>query len=199
MEGLGVQFAILGQAIVALCVGGVVGWERSTAGKWAGIRTHMLVCLAAMLFVRVAELLLFRERSYFPDGTLRVDPVRMLEAIATGVGFIGAGTILRDRERNVARGLTTAASLLSLVPIGVAVAENQFVLAFGATALVFFVLRGVNWIEIRTHLKEGAPSESNGSGNDPGPRPQHGPQRRGGSRHGWSSQAGGPQDRDRPR
>jgi hypothetical protein len=51
------DFAILGQSLVALALGGVIGWERERAGKWAGLRTHMLVCLAAMLFARLGTLL----------------------------------------------------------------------------------------------------------------------------------------------
>src|SRR5690349_9533073 len=121
MEGLKPQLEVLGQALIAIVLGGVVGWERETAGKWAGIRTHMLVCLAAMLFVRAGEFLILQAEHLVNRDALRADPVRIVEAIVTGIAFIGAGTMFRDRERNVAHGLTTAASLLVVAPIGVAV------------------------------------------------------------------------------
>jgi putative Mg2+ transporter-C (MgtC) family protein len=72
---------------------------------------------------------------------LRTDPVRIIEAIVTGIAFLGAGTIFRDREGSKMRGLTTAASLLITAPIGVAVAINRYVLAVGITLLALFVLR----------------------------------------------------------
>lgn len=84
--------------------------------------------------------------------TLRADPVRIVEAIVTGVAFVGAGAVLRDRK--VAHGLTTAASLLTVAPIGVAMAMDRYVLAAGATRLLFFELRVVGWIERKTIAKE---------------------------------------------
>jgi putative Mg2+ transporter-C (MgtC) family protein len=114
----------------------------------------MLVCLAAMLFVRVGEFLIAQGEHLFAATSLRMDPVRVVEAIATGVAFIGAGTVFRDRDRNVAHGLTTAASLLVVAPIGIAVATERYILAVGVTLLVFLILRVVNWIEIRTRIKQ---------------------------------------------
>ncbi|MHC1768112.1 MAG: MgtC/SapB family protein [Verrucomicrobiia bacterium] len=153
MEAFEPELRVLGQALVALFLGGVVGWERETAGKWAGLRTHMLICLAAMLFVKMGEFLIVNGQEKFHHEVLRTDPIRIVEAIVTGIAFIGAGTIFRDADRNVARGLTTAASMLVVGPIGVAVAAERYVLAVGATVLVFIVLRGLNWFEIRARLK----------------------------------------------
>lgn len=138
---------VLGQSLIALLLGGVIGWERESAGKWAGLRTHMLVCLGAMLFVQVGVFLIQKTQVTLMADTLRVDPVRIIEAIVTGVAFIGAGTIFRDRNRRVAQGLTTAASLLAVAPIGVAVAIERYVLAVGATLIVFFVLHIVGRLE----------------------------------------------------
>src|SRR5512140_2769189 len=140
MENVKGEFLVLGQALIALCLGAVVGWERQTAGKWAGLRTHMLVCLAAMLFVRVGEVLILDGQHLFSREALRTDPVRIVEAIVTGIAFIGAGTVFRDREHNAAHGLTTAASMLVVATIGIAVAVQRYVLATGATLLVFLVL-----------------------------------------------------------
>jgi putative Mg2+ transporter-C (MgtC) family protein len=173
MDGFKAEFVVLGQCLIAICLGGLVGWERETAGKWAGIRTHMLVCLAAMLFVRVGEFLVWQVDSVFAHDTLRADPVRIVEAIVTGIAFIGAGVVFRDRDQHVPRGLTTAASMLVVAPIGIAVAVGRYVLAVGITALVFIVLRGVNWLEIQARLKQRTTvSEFRSGPRHPRPNPQ---------------------------
>jgi putative Mg2+ transporter-C (MgtC) family protein len=135
------ELYILFQAVVALVLGGLIGWEREVAHKFAGFRTHMLVCLSAMMFVRVGQFLIEDSQEFLLTETLRTDPVRIIEAIVTGIAFLGAGTIFRDREGSKMRGLTTAASLLITAPIGVAVAINRYVLAVGITLLALFVLR----------------------------------------------------------
>jgi putative Mg2+ transporter-C (MgtC) family protein len=145
------ELYVLFQAIVALLLGGLIGWEREKAHKWAGFRTHMLVCLAAMMFVRVGEFLIEDSQSRLHVETLRTDPVRIIEAIVTGIAFLGAGTIFRDREGSKMRGLTTAASLLITAPIGVAVAINRYVLAVGITLLALFVLKVLTKLEPRFH------------------------------------------------
>lgn len=144
------ELYVLWQAVIAIALGGVLGWEREAAGKWAGLRTHMLVCLAAMLFVKIGQFLITDAQAALNADTLRTDPVRIIEAIVTGIAFLGAGIIFRDPERNVARGLTTAASLLTVTPIGIAVAIERYVLAVGTTLLVLFVLRGMRRVEIMT-------------------------------------------------
>lgn len=144
-----IEYRILGEACIALLLGGMLGWERETAGKWAGIRTHMLVCLAAFLFVKTGELMILEAADRYAQDFIRADPIRIIEAIVTGIAFIGAGTVFRDRQRNVARGLTTAASLLMVAPIGISVALERYTLAVGTTILVLFVLRCVQWMEAK--------------------------------------------------
>lgn len=156
------EFYILFQAGVALVLGGLIGWERETAGKWAGLRTHMLVCLASMMFVRVGQFLIVDSNKLLHSETLRMDPVRLIEAIVTGIAFLGAGTVFRDPEAAKMRGLTTAASLLVIAPIGIAVAIDRYVLAVGITLLALFVLR------VLSKLESKAPK--NGSANLP-PQP----------------------------
>src|SRR5207244_2259166 len=155
MDQVGAELGVLAQGLVALTLGAIIGWERETAGKWAGLRTHMLVCFAAMFFVRVGEFLIFDAQSFLNRETLRGDPIRIIEAIVTGISFIGAGTVFRDRHRNMARGLTTAASLLTVAPIGIAVAIHRYVLAMGATVILFFVLRIVAKLEAKSGVKDG--------------------------------------------
>lgn len=141
LTSAGPELRVLFQAVIAMVLGGVVGWERQSAGKWAGFRTNMLVCLSAMMFVRTGIFLIDDMEHRYNGGTLRSDPVRILEAIMTGIAFIGAGTVFRDRDASKMRGLTTAATLLVVAPIGVAVAIERYVLAVGATLLALFILR----------------------------------------------------------
>lgn len=155
MDGVNLELRIVAQALIALVLGGVIGFERESAGKWAGLRTHMLVCLSAFLFVKTGELLIRDAQTRYPSEMLRADPVRILEAIMTGLAFIGAGTIFTDRDKNVAKGLTTAASLLAVAPIGVAVAIERYVVAVGGTLMILFVLRALLWIEARFPGKQG--------------------------------------------
>ncbi len=141
------EFYVLFQALVALILGGLIGWEREVAGKWAGLRTHMLVCLASMMFVRVGQFLILDSTKLLHPEMLRMDPVRLIEAIVTGIAFLGAGTVFRDPEAAKMRGLTTAASLLVIAPIGIAIAIDRYVLAIGITLIALFVLRIVSKLE----------------------------------------------------
>ena len=133
------QIVVLLQVVIAAVLGGLIGWERGAAGKWAGPRTHMLLCIAAMLFVRLGQFMIDDTASAFSHEVLRADPTRIMEAIATGVAFLGAGTIFRDRSRH-ARGLTTAASMLMTATIGVAVAIDYYIVAIGVALISLVVL-----------------------------------------------------------
>lgn len=150
-DTLSADLAILGQAVLALLCGGAIGLERELAGKVAGLRTMMLVCFAATLFVRVSQLIVVETAPLLAgmDDALRTDPVRIVQAIVVGISFVGAGAIFRGPEDRVAHGLTTAATLLAVAPIGIAIAEEHYVLALGATALVVIVLRVFEWVERR--------------------------------------------------
>ena len=143
------EFFILGQTVTAMILGAIVGWERQVAGKGAGMRTHMLVCAGAMLFVRLGTLLIAESAGRFNGGVMRADPVGIIGAIVTGVAFIGAGTVIRNPEKHVSHGLTTAASLLLVATVGIAVALHRYVLAVGLTVLVFLVLHFVPLLEPR--------------------------------------------------
>jgi putative Mg2+ transporter-C (MgtC) family protein len=133
------QLEALRDLVLALAAGALLGAEREAASKPAGLRTHMLVAGAATLFVAVGDAL---ARGIDPGtSTMRSDPIRVLEALVTGVSFLGAGTILRRQRGGPVEGLTTAASLLVTAAIGAAIALDQFLLATGATAITFVVLR----------------------------------------------------------
>ena len=147
-QSISAELYVLAQALGALVLGVVLGWERELAGTSAGLRTPMLVCLATMPFVKVGQLLLLDEQAVGNAETLRTDPVRMIEAMVTGMAFLGAGTVFRDSDQPTARGLTTAASLLVVAPVGVAVAIERYVLAIGAMLPALFVLGVMRRFEV---------------------------------------------------
>lgn len=137
------QLEIALKVIIAGALGGIVGLERELANRPAGLRTHSILAAAAALFVGLADLLV----SHFADETipevLRADPLRIVEAIVTGVAFLGAGTIFRHPEERVVEGLTTGASMLLVAAVGVAVAMGQLLLA-GIVTLMSLVL--LHWV-----------------------------------------------------
>ena len=148
---------ILGQALVALVLGGIIGFERERAGKAAGIRTHMLICISTTLFVRTGEILMAWRMKNTGMDVINSDPVRILEAIVTGIAFIGAGTVFRDRARNASYGLTTAASMLCVVPIGASVAVHRYALAIGIMVIAWIVLRVFGQMEHKLGLSKQPP------------------------------------------
>jgi len=140
------QFEIIGEVALAMLLGGAIGFEREMADKPAGFRTQMLVAGAAALLVGLADVMLLR---YGVEGkaSLTADPIRITEAIVTGISFLGAGTIFRRDASEQVQGLTTAASILLCAAVGISVALRQFVLALGVTILALIVLRGLARIE----------------------------------------------------
>jgi putative Mg2+ transporter-C (MgtC) family protein len=147
------QAIIILEVAFAILLGGLLGVERELADKPAGFRTHMLVAGAACLLVGLAELLVSRSDIAPNPETVRADPVRIIEAIVTGISFLGAGTIFRSSDKDRVEGLTTAGSILFCAAVGICVALRQFWLAIGATVLALVVLRGMTavekWVESR--------------------------------------------------
>ena len=142
------QFEIIGEVALAMLLGGIIGFEREMADKPAGFRTQMLVAGAAALLVGLGDAMVLR---FVSESKLQVtaDPIRIVEAIITGISFLGAGTIFsRDHSEQV-QGLTTAASILLCAAVGISVALRQFVLAMGVTMLALIVLRGLTGVEKR--------------------------------------------------
>ncbi len=125
--------------IIALALGGAIGWERERSGKSAGLRTHMLVAMGAALFVALGQVVVAQFSG--PGDTMRTDPLRILEAIVTGISFLGAGTIFVSRSEDRVSGLTTAATVWITAAIGTAVGLERHTLAIGSTVLVLLVLR----------------------------------------------------------
>ncbi len=126
--------------IVAFILGGMVGYEREKTSRPAGFRTHTLVCVGSALVILTSEYML---RQYSPD--IIFDPTRMGAQVISGIGFLGAGTIIRTGSS--VRGLTTAASLWAVACIGLAAGSGFYVGALIATALAFAILTGLKRFE----------------------------------------------------
>lgn len=141
------QYQILAEVALAMFLGGVIGFDREMANKPAGLRTHMFVAGAAALLVSLGDIIV--SHSGIEQSLINSDPIRILEAVVTGISFLGAGTILRRRDENQVEGLTTAASLLFAAGVGAGIALEQFVLAIGVTILALIVLSGIKQLEKR--------------------------------------------------
>jgi putative Mg2+ transporter-C (MgtC) family protein len=141
------ELHLLVQVGVAALLGGILGMEREWAGKEAGIRTNMLVAAGAAMFIGLGEILVHHFQSY--DEQMQFDPTRLIEAVVTGVSFLGAGMIFVSGSRHRVHGLTTAASVWMTAAIGMAVGLDSYYLAVGATLLVVFVLLVLGFIENR--------------------------------------------------
>ena len=151
------QFSILGAVTLAMFLGGLIGAERQLADKPVGLRTHMLIAGAAALLTAIGNTLLENAHAFQGDA-VRADPLRIIEAVITGISFIGAGTILRTHRSERVEGLTTAASILYSAALGICVARRLYVLAVGITLLALLVLRAMGAVEQRLerrlHLRE---------------------------------------------
>jgi len=143
-DGVAVDIAL--RLIASLVIGGLIGLERSYHGRPAGFRTHTLVCLSTSLLMLVTVY----ETRWFPDlaqGRISLDPTRMAQGIMTGIGFLGAGTIMK--EGLSVRGLTTAASIWITAAIGILIGIGFYFPAVFATLLTLGVLSLFRLIENR--------------------------------------------------
>ena len=139
-------FEISFRLIAALLAGGLIGLERSHRGRPAGFRTHALVCLASSLLMLVTVY----ETHWFPQtasARVIVDPTRMAQGIMTGIGFLGAGAIIK--EGLSVRGLTTAASIWVTAAIGILTGIGFYFAAALGTVLVLGTLSLFRWVEAR--------------------------------------------------
>lgn len=127
---------------VAALLGGIIGLEREYRAKEAGFRTHFLVALGSALFMIVS--------AYGFEGAMltpehRWDVSRVASQVVSGIGFIGAGTIIFHKSENVVRGLTTAAGLWVTAAIGLACGGGMYVLSIASTFLVLVGLEAFNY------------------------------------------------------
>ena len=135
----------------AALLGGIIGFEREYVARPAGMRTHILVALAAATFA-----VLTLELAALADGEgMQSDPIRIIEAVTAGVAFLAAGSIIFSRGQ--VQGLTTGASLWLAGAIGVACGIGYFFIALLATVLATFVLVVLRWVEAAIPQKSPAP------------------------------------------
>jgi len=124
---------------IATLFGGLVGYQREKAEKPAGLRTHILVCLGAALIMQL---------SIYPfKGADNVDPTRIAAGVVIGIGFLGAGTIIR--QGNAVRGLTTAASVWVTAGVGLAIGIGFYIPAVATTVFIIAVLAILKQIDVR--------------------------------------------------
>jgi putative Mg2+ transporter-C (MgtC) family protein len=129
--------------LAALALGGVIGFEREHRGKAAGLRTHMLVSLAACLFILVSQSI-----AALPFGKaeqMGIDPLRLVEAVTAGVAFLAAGAIFMSGGE--VRNITTGAGMWLAGAVGLACGAGQIPLAALAAFIVLIVLTGLRWLE----------------------------------------------------
>ena len=135
---------ILTRLLIAALLGSIVGFERERRSAWAaGLRTHMLVCVGAALFMITSAI-------GFSDVLgehVTLDPSRVAAQVASGIGFLGAGTIILRRK--IVHGLTTAASIWSVAAVGLAVGGGLYVAAAGSTGIMILILAGMRPLERR--------------------------------------------------
>ena len=131
--------------VLAVLLSGLVGLEREVKGRAAGLRTHMLVCVGSCLMTLTGIYLM----DYYPK--VAIDPTRIAAQVISGIGFLGAGTIIQFRDS--VRGLTTAASVWTAAGIGLAVGSGFYVGAVAATGLVLVVLLMLHRLEDRVGAK----------------------------------------------
>jgi putative Mg2+ transporter-C (MgtC) family protein len=133
---------LFAQIVLATLLGGAIGLERELGGKPAGLRTNILICVGSVLYTHLSIVML----AEISGGAGReIDPTRVAGQIVTGVGFIGAGTILHARGAVV--GLTSAATIWVVAAIGVALGSGYYLEGVGTTLVVLLVLAGLGRVE----------------------------------------------------
>jgi putative Mg2+ transporter-C (MgtC) family protein len=123
--------------ILAMICGGAIGFERELNRKPAGLRTNLLICFGAALYMIISR--------HISGGAAYTDPARLVAQVVAGIGFLGAGVILQ--ARGSVSGLTTAATIFVVGAVGIAIGEGLFALAIFSTILVILVLVALRKLE----------------------------------------------------
>lgn len=148
------EYELILRIFIAALLGGLIGLEREYRAKEAGFRTHFLVALGSALFMIVSA---YGFSDVQMDGmTSRWDVSRVAAQVVSGIGFIGAGTIIFRKQENMVSGLTTAAGLWVTAAIGLACGGGMYVLAIACTVLVLAGLEAFNFFlrKLDKHRKE---------------------------------------------
>lgn len=143
---------MLVRVLLAGLLSAALGWEREKAGKPAGFRTHIIVGVAAALFVITGILTV--EEAALSGAALNLDPSRTIHAIAVGIGFLGGGVVFVSRRTNRVQGLTTAASIWATAGVGAATGYGLYLLAVGTTLVLLIVLKQLGHLDISSDALE---------------------------------------------
>lgn len=127
---------IIARLLLGTLLGGIIGFERQTHGRPAGFRTQLLVCVACTLLMLISEQ--FYSQSPLEGGYIRFDPTRIAAGAMTGIGFLGAGVILKTGLS--VQGLTTAACIWIVAAIGLAIGAGQYLAGISGFVITFFSL-----------------------------------------------------------
>jgi putative Mg2+ transporter-C (MgtC) family protein len=138
------EWQLVLRLLIAAVLGSVIGVDRERLVWAAGLRTHMLVCVGACLFMIVSA---FGFADILSTPHVILDPSRIAAQVVSGIGFLGAGSILLRGE--FVRGLTTAASLWTVAAIGLAVGGGLYIEAVAATIVILIILAGIKPLEER--------------------------------------------------
>lgn len=150
MEPDATTLAYIGRLLLAVVLGGVVGLDRETTGKPAGFRTNILICVGATLLMEISI-----EMAHMFPGQPNLpyagDPGRIAAQVVSGIGFLGAGTIIQSRHG--VRGLTTAATIWVVAAIGLATGAGRYAVAVSSTFIVLATLRLLDHVAARVESK----------------------------------------------
>ncbi len=136
------EWELIGRLILATVLGFLVGLERELAGRPAGVRTHALATLGAATFALISV-------QAFPGS----DPARVAAGVVTGLGFLGAGMIMKDGGQHGVQGLTTAAGIWAVGGVGLAVGSGLYLLGVSAAVLVGLLLASERLLNIAERLE----------------------------------------------
>jgi len=143
------SFDLFIKLLVSTVLGGAIGFEREIAGKPAGLRTNILICVGAALFTHLS--IHIAQIGFTPDGRPYGDTTRIAAQIVSGIGFLGAGAILHAHGAVV--GLTTAASIWVVAAVGSAIGAGAYVEGIGTSVLIVLVLVGLRPVERKLLLR----------------------------------------------
>jgi putative Mg2+ transporter-C (MgtC) family protein len=129
--------------LLAIAVGGAIGLERELHGRPAGVRTHMMVCLSAAIAIQASQSV-STALGESVVGNLVFDPNRLAAGIVTGIGFLGAATVIRSGD--IVRGITTGACVWAVAVLGIVIGQERYALAIAGGCAMLVVLIGFDWI-----------------------------------------------------
>ncbi|MDI6883062.1 MAG: MgtC/SapB family protein [Patescibacteria group bacterium] len=137
------------QLLLAAFLGALIGLEREAKRKEAGLRTFSLVSLGSCFFTAIAVYLSSHQGQVY--SFIQIDPTRVIQAVAVGIGFIGSGLIIQRRAQ--IEGLTTAGALWATAAVGIGIGVKLYFLAIFGTVLIFLILTGLKWVENKLFSK----------------------------------------------